>query len=272
MSGPAEPKTDVLEKNFNNNNINCLSRSNTFTSSSGSVGNGSGKSPRRKLPQIPPRAISVCSRDNIFSPACSDQRDRGDERIRARSVGREINLLNRNNGDVRRSRLESPGYFYSIDERPSLLETDSGCYPSYDAYGEETCVDSPSSSSSNSTTSHLLPKRNNSNFLWVDFAETDKAVTRRPKNHDRLSNPRKNSNRHSAPPGSLDHVSSIIPRNKSFSDNPPQLHHKTGSKNDPPTVIKRSTSDRFHTDKKGSKKTNISRSVEKSLFSSIALI
>ena len=42
------------------------------------------------------------------------------------------------------------------------------------------------------STSSLLPKRNSSNFLWVDFKETEKTagVVRRPKNHDRLSNSR----------------------------------------------------------------------------------
>ena len=63
-------------------------------------------------------------------------------------------------------------------------------YPSYDyenSFGEETSVDPPAS------TSCLLPKRNSSNFLWVDFKESEKAasVVRRPKNHDRLSSSRK---------------------------------------------------------------------------------
>ena len=168
---------------------NSLTRSHTFTSNSST----SQIKSRRKLPQIPPRAISVSGREDSFSfREFSADRERDK---RAKSVGREINLL-RNTafpGD-RRSRLDSGFSSLNVDEKRSL-ETDSGC-PSYDPYGEETSVDPP----------NLLPKRNQSNFLWVDFDETEKSVTRRPKNHDRLVQARKNQNRHSAPPGSLDGV------------------------------------------------------------------
>ena len=99
-------------------------------------------------------------------------------------MGRDISLLNRG---VRSNIINNN--FYSIDER-RLAEPDSG-YPSYDHHhssydafiGEETSVDPPSSSSA------LLPKRNSSNFLWVDFKETGAGgVQRRPKNHDRNQN------------------------------------------------------------------------------------
>ena len=95
-------------------------------------------------------------------------------------MGRDISLLNRG---VRSNIINNN--FYSIDER-RLAEPDSG-YPSYDHHhssydafiGEETSVDPPSSSA-------LLPKRNSSNFLWVDFKEAGVGgVQRRPKNHDR---------------------------------------------------------------------------------------
>ena len=187
--------TEELRQNVNNNNINCLSRSNTFSSGS-EPRSGSRLSPRRRLPTIPPRAFSVNSRDKL-SPEhsydlCSDEASpytdvrslNYEETRRAASVGRDISLLNRE----RRARLNNNN-FYSIDER-RLAETDSG-YPSYDHHssydafiGEETSVDSPSSYSSSS--SALLPKRNSSNFLWVDFKETGVGgVQRRPKNHDR---------------------------------------------------------------------------------------
>ena len=98
-------------------------------------------------------------------------------------MGRDISLKER------RARSNNNNVFYSIDER-RLAEPDSG-YPSYDQHlssydafiGEETSVDPPSSQSSSSA---LLPKRNASNFLWVDFKETGVGgVQRRPKNHDR---------------------------------------------------------------------------------------
>ena len=186
--------TEELRQNVNNNNINCLSRSNTF--SSGSEPRPSSRlSPRRRLPTIPPRAFSVNCREKL-SPdqsydLCSEEisgyRDarslNNEETRRAASVGRDLSLLNRE----RKTRLNNN--FYSIDER-RLAETDSG-YPSYDHHssydafiGEETSVDSPSSYSSSS--SALLPKRNSSNFLWVDFKDTGVGgVQRRPKNHDR---------------------------------------------------------------------------------------
>ena len=204
--------SQLIEVNFNSSsisdNVSCLSRSNTFSSSRSNTFSSSKTgtdraSPRRKLPQIPPRAVSVTS--NIFSSIDTNQTD---SRTRARSLCRDINLLNKN-----QSRTHSQGgYFYNFDEKYSLNDdnyslndesysinggkyslNDSG-YPSYAGYGEETSVDSPSST-------ELLPKRNSSNFLWVDFNEKDKSVVRRPKNHDRLTNARKSSNRHSAPPG-----------------------------------------------------------------------
>ena len=194
LIAPAVPSSSqLIEVNFNSthqhhnnssNNINCLSRSNTFSSGAGKTGPGR-VSPRRKLPQIPPRAVSVTNNDNIFTSSDTKETD---SRTRARSLCRDINLLNKN-----QSRTHSQGgYFYNFDEEKYSLN-DSG-YPSYAGYGEETCVDSPSAT-------ELLPKRNSSNFLWVDFNEKDKNVVRRPKNHDRLTNARKSSNRHSAPPG-----------------------------------------------------------------------
>ena len=138
-------------------------------------------------------------------------------------------------------RFDSLGYFYSGEERPSL-ETDSG-YPSYDAYGEETSVDSPSTG--------LLPKRNSSNFLWVDFSETsqtiaDKSVARRPKNHDRLIQARKNQNRHSAPPGSLEDNKSFPCKKFSCDTN-----GSAGGKAPVPSVIKGATSDKLSPDERG---------------------
>ena len=152
--------------------------------------------------------------------------DRGGQR--GNSVGREINLL------------RNPDCFYSIEERkPSESETDSG-YPSYDTYGEETSVDCPSNG--------LLPKRNSSNFLWVDFNENlnDKYVLRRPKNHDRLVQARKNPNRHSAPPGSLEDAK-ILPSKKLSCD----TNGSSVGKTPVPSVIKRSTSDKLSLDKGG---------------------
>ena len=193
-----------------------LVRSNTFTSptsssSSCSHSQGSAGKARRKLPQIPTGALLG-----------SDRGERGE------SVGREINLL-RNH----------PGYFYSGELRKHE-DPDSG-YPSYDTYGEETSVDSPS-------TGGLLPKRNSSNFLWVDFNEklNDKSVTRRPKNHDRLVQARKNSNRHSAPPGSLEDAK-ILPSKKLSCD----TNGSSVGKTPVPSVIKRSTSDKLSLDKGG---------------------
>ena len=192
-----------------------VGRSNTFTSptSSSSHVQASGGKSRRKLPQIPPGALLG-----------SDRGERGE------SVGREINLLR-----------SHPGYFYSGDLGVRKHEeTDSG-YPSYDTYGEETSVDSPS-------TGGLLPRRNSSNFLWVDFNEklNDKSVTRRPKNHDRLVQARKNHNRHSAPPGSLEDAK-ILPSKKFNCD----TNGSSVGKTPVPSVIKRSTSDKFSVDKGG---------------------
>ena len=183
------PAGEDLRQNLNNNNINCLSRSNTFSSGSEPrLGPGTRLSPRRRLPQIPPRALSVTSREKIIPgqsyDLCSDQETRlsYEQTRRAASVGRDISLLNRG---VRSNINNNNNNFYSIDER-RLAEPDSG-YPSYDHHhssydafiGEETSVDPPSSSA-------LLPKRNSSNFLWVDFKEAGVGgVQRRPKNHDR---------------------------------------------------------------------------------------
>ena len=102
-------------------------------------------------------------------------------------------------------------------------------------------MDSPS-------TGGLLPKRNSSNFLWVDFNEklNDKSVTRRPKNHDRLVQARKNSNRHSAPPGSLEDAK-ILPSKKLSCD----TNGSSVGKTPVPSVIKRSTSDKLSLDKGG---------------------
>ena len=157
--------------------------------------------------------------------------DRGE---RGESVGREINLL-RNH----------PGYFYSADLRKHE-DTDSG-YPSYDTYGEETSVDSPSTGGLGLGLG-LLPKRNSSNFLWVDFNESlnDKSVMRRPKNHDRLVQARKNHNRHSAPPGSLEDAK-ILPSKKLSCD----TNGSSVGKTPVPSVVKRSTSDKFSLDKGG---------------------
>merc|ERR1719445_2702492 len=55
---------EELRHNAANNNINCLSRSNTFSSGS-ETRPGSRLSPRRRLPQIPPRAFSVTCRDKL---------------------------------------------------------------------------------------------------------------------------------------------------------------------------------------------------------------
>ena len=135
-------------------------------------------------------------------------------------------------------RFDSLGFLYSGEESKSP-ETDSG-YPSYDTYGEETSVDSPSSG--------FLPRRNSSNFLWVDFNEslTDKSVTRRPKNHDRLIQARKNQNRHSAPAGCLEDDKTLPSRKLSCDTNDSSV-----GKTPVPSVIKRSTSDKFRLDKRG---------------------
>ena len=93
----------------------------------------------------------------------------------------------------RRSRHEFEDKIRSPD-----TSLDSGCH-SFETYGEETSVDPPSLEKS-----LLLPRRNQSNFLWVDFQEEKPGVVRRPKNHDRLLAARKAANRHSAPPGSLE--------------------------------------------------------------------
>ena len=98
----------------------------------------------------------------------------------------------------RRSRHEFEDKIRSPD-----TSLDSGCH-SFETYGEETSVDPPSLEKS-----LLLPRRNQSNFLWVDFQEEKPGVVqRRRKNHDRLLAARKAANRHSAPPGSLETESS----------------------------------------------------------------
>ena len=155
VSAPSETE----ELGFNNNNINCLSRSHTFSSG----GPGTRLSPRRRLPQIPQRPWQPV-RDKLSQSY--DLRTGDDGPIRGQYPGHVISLDQSEERDR--------------ESRPA--ETDSG-YPSYDAWvGEETSVDSPSYSSS----SVLLPKRNSSNFLWVDFKESGVGgVQRRPKNHDR---------------------------------------------------------------------------------------
>ena len=80
--------------------------------------------------------------------------------------------------------------FFSLSDEKSC-DTETGC-STLDSLGEGTSVDPP-----------LLPKRNSTNYLWVDLG-AESSVKRRPKNHDRLSQAAKAINRHSAPPGSLD--------------------------------------------------------------------
>jgi hypothetical protein len=142
-----------------------LARSQTFSTAGPEWQAG-----RRRLPAVPPRAVSVAGREQGSG--------REDRQRRAVSVGREVG---------RRSRVETV--------RSPETSLDSGCH-SLQSCGEETSVDPPSL--------ELLPRRNASNFLWVDFQEEEQsAVVRRPKNHDRLVAARKAQNRHSAPPGSL---------------------------------------------------------------------
>ena len=137
---------------------------------------------RRKLPQVPPRAVSVAGRQDPGHGGGLREEQRG---RRAVSMGREL--------PQRRSRHEFEDKIRSPD-----TSLDSGCH-SFETYGEETSVDPPSLEKS-----LLLPRRNQSNFLWVDFQEEKPGVVRRPKNHDRLLAARKAANRHSAPPGSLE--------------------------------------------------------------------
>ena len=113
---------------------------------------------------------------------------------RAVSMGREL--------PQRRSRHE----FDQDKIRSPDTSLDSGCH-SFETYGEETSVDPPSLEKT-----LLLPRRNQSNFLWVDFQdqEENKVVQRRPKNHDRLLAAKKAANRHSAPPGSLETENSTL--------------------------------------------------------------
>ena len=141
---------------------------------------------RRKLPQVPPRAVSVAGREDPGLGGVLREEQRG---RRAVSMGREL--------PQRRSRHEFEDKIRSPD-----TSLDSGCH-SFETYGEETSVDPPSLEKS-----LLLPRRNQSNFLWVDFQEEKPGVVRRPKNHDRLLAARKAANRHSAPPGSLETESS----------------------------------------------------------------
>jgi hypothetical protein len=159
-----------------------VARSQTFTSQGSHGGQGS-QGNRRRLPQVPPRAVSVAGREEAGG------REEGRAR-RAVSVGRELPAR-----PQRRSRVD----ISYCDEKSQSPETslDSGCH-SFEAYGEETSVDAPP------LETNLLPRRNPSNFLWVDFQEEKPSVVRRPKNHDRLTQARKAQNRHSAPPGSLE--------------------------------------------------------------------
>ena len=166
-----------------------LVRSQTFSSTTPDWGRSSGG--RRKLPQIPTRALSVAGREE--PGGSGEQRSR-----RAVSVGREL--------PSRRSRLEASHYDDKI--RSPETSMDSGCH-SFEAYGEETSVDAPEQG--------LLPRRNPSNFLWVDFQPPQEKppVVRRPKNHDRLVQARKAQNRHSAPPGSLESSAPVPPVKRS---------------------------------------------------------
>ena len=73
----------------------------------------------------------------------------------------------------------------------------------------------------------------------------------------RLTHPKKNTNRHSAPPGSLntEHILSAQTRKKSANQRPALAgsDQSEASKHEPPAAaIRRSSSDRFHSDKKGS--------------------
>ena len=137
---------------------------------------------------MPPRAVSVAGREDpgLGGGLRGEQRGR-----RAVSMGREL--------PQRRSRHEFDDKIRSPD-----TSLDSGCH-SFETYGEETSVDPPSLEKS-----LLLPRRNQSNFLWVDFQEEKPGVVRRPKNHDRLVAARKAANRHSAPPGSLETEKSTL--------------------------------------------------------------
>lgn len=71
-------------------------------------------------------------------------------------------------------------------------------------------------------------------------------MTRRPKNHDRLIQARKNQNRHSAPAGSLEDDKTLPSRKLSCDTNDSSV-----GKTPVPSVIKRSTSDKFRLDKRG---------------------
>ena len=143
-----------------------LPRSHTFNIPAMGVTGGSER--RRKLPQIPPASYS------------SREHEEDGEQEGKRSI------------------FDS-GFIFLSGEAPASIsdhssvdthDRDSGC-ASIEC--EETSVDGPV----------LLPKRNKSNFLWVDFDPKEKSVTRRPKNHDRLVQAKKKQHRHSAPPGSL---------------------------------------------------------------------
>ena len=160
-----------------------LPRSHTFNVSMGVAGGRSqerGQERRRKLPQIPPlsrgeRGHSADGEEHFGADGKKSKFDSG------------FIFLSGENGQ---SLSDNSG-----NENSSAVDVDSGC-PSIDPEGEESSVDGPA----------LLPKKNRSNFLWVDFDSKEKCVTRRPKNHDRLVQAKKTQHRHSAPPGSLDQV------------------------------------------------------------------
>ena len=109
-------------------------------------------------------------------------------------------------------------------------------------------------------------KTNNISFLESDFIACPQAVKLLQTvsvSHDhiwlvRLTHPKKNTNRHSAPPGSLntEHILSAQTRKKSANQRPALAgsdQSEASIKHEPPAAaIRRSSSDRFHSDKKGS--------------------
>lgn len=131
-----------------------------------------------------------------------------------------IKSLALNNGKISQEDRSSVGVdhgFYSLsDERSS--ELDSGC-ASMDMFGEETSVDPPV----------LLPKRNASNFLWVELCD-ESIIRRRPKHHDRLSQTNKSRHRHSAPPGTLDKFKIKPVQKRSLPGNPSFMLEEISSK------------------------------------------
>ena len=100
-----------------------------------------------------------------------------------------------------------------------LNEQDSGCVSLNDSQQQYDEPDDESNEKRNQEQTWSCCNNNNnnddhlesgSNFLWVGLANEEPIVhrDRRPKNHDRLS---KKSQRHSAPPGSLEQFKSVPP-------------------------------------------------------------